>query len=181
MKLLKALVIVTLVLVIYQGRAQQGFYKLSPVQMAALKSQANITANAIITQNYKVLANHTYPAIIEAMGGEAKMTVVLKKGMEQMKAQGFSFKSLTIGNITHAKKSGTELFAIVPDTLRMNAAGGFIVAPSALIAISEDEGKRWYFVDTAPMQNDNIKKIIPNFPKGLVIPGKSQPAFVEKH
>ena len=162
-------------------KAQTGLYKLSPAQLAAVKTQAEATANAIITQNYKVLAKYTYPAIIQMAGGEAKMNATMKKGMEQMKAQGFSFKSLTVGDIKQAKKSGTELFAIVPDVLTMNGNGGTIIARSALIAISDDNGKHWTFVDTAPLQKETIPKIIPNYPKDLPIPEKSQPSFISNH
>jgi hypothetical protein len=161
--------------------AQTGLYKLSPAQLTAVKTQAEATANAIITQNYKVLAKYTYPAIIQMAGGEDKMNATMKKGMEQMKAQGFSFKSLTVGDIKQAKKSGTELFAIVPDVLTMNGNGGTIIARSALIAISEDNGKHWTFVDTAPLQKETISKIIPNYPKDLPIPEKSQPSFISNH
>jgi hypothetical protein len=166
---------------VVDAHAQSGMYKLSPVQLAAVKTQAEATANAIITQNYKVLAKYTYPAIIQMAGGEAKMNATMKKGMEQMKAQGFSFKSLTIGDIKQAKKSGTELFAIVPDVLTMNGNGGTIIARSALIAISDDNGKHWTFVDTAPLQKETITKIIPNYPKDLPIPEKSQPSFISNH
>ncbi|MBW4889279.1 hypothetical protein KXQ82_06110 [Mucilaginibacter sp. HMF5004] len=161
--------------------AQSGMYQLSAAQHAAVKKQAETTANAIITGNFKVLAKYTYPAIIQMSGGEAKMNATMKKGMEQMKAQGFSFKSLTIGNITQAKKSGSEIFAIVPDVLSMNGNGGTIIARSALIAISADNGKNWVFVDTAPLQKENITKIIPNYPAGLPIPERSQPSFIQNH
>jgi hypothetical protein len=163
------------------ANAQSGAFKLNDVQKAALKKQAEATANAIVTQNYKLLAKYTYPAIIQMAGGEAKMNATMQKGMEQMKAQGFSFKSLTIGDIKQVKKSGTEIFAIVPDVLTMNGNGGMIIARSALIAISDDNGKHWTFVDTAPLQKENIPKIIPNYPKDLPIPERSQPSFIQNH
>jgi hypothetical protein len=161
--------------------AQSGTYKLSSAQLAAVKKQAEVMASATVTQNYKVFVKYTYPAIIQMAGGEAKLKATMKKGMEQMKAQGFSFKSLVIGDIKQAKKSGAELFAIVPDVLTMNGNGGTIIARSALIAVSDDDGKNWTFVDTAPLQNDAITKIIPNYPKGLPIPVKSQPSFISAH
>ena len=160
---------------------QTGMYKLNAAQLAAIKKQAGITANAIITQNYKVLAKYTYPAIIQMAGGEAKMIATMQKGMEQMKSQGFSFKSLVIGEVGQAKKSGQELFAIVPDVLTLNGNGGSIIARSALIAISEDNGKNWCFVDTAPLQKEKIMQVIPNYPRDLPIPEKSQPSFIQDH
>ncbi len=161
--------------------AQSGMYKLSAAQLASVKKQAEATASAIITGNFKALAKYTYPAVIQMAGGEAKMNATMQKGMQQMKAQGFSFKSLTIGDITQAKKSGPEIFAIVPDILTMNGNGGTIMARSALIAVSEDEGKHWKFVDTAPLQKETVSKIIPNYPKDLPIPEKSQPSFIQNH
>jgi hypothetical protein len=163
------------------ANAQSGMYKLSVEQLAAVKKQAEVVANATVTQNYVVFVKYTYPAIIQMAGGEAKLKATMKKGMEQMKAQGFSFKSLVIGDIKLAKKSGAELFAVVPDVLTMNGNGGTIIARSALIAVSDDDGKNWTFVDTAPLQNDAIAKIIPNYPKGLPMPVKSQPSFISGH
>jgi len=181
MRSLKLTLCVFLLTICRLSFAQTGTYKLSIAQIAAIKTQANITANAIVGQDYKTLMKFTYPAIIEAGGGKEKMIGTLKKGMDQMKAQGFVFKSLTIAEVTQSKKQGKEIFAIVPDALVMNAMGGTITARSALIAISEDEGKHWYFVDTAPMQKETIRQVIPNLPKDLVIPEKSQPSFIQNH
>ena len=68
-----------------------------PVQLIAVKAQANIMVTAIKNQDYKTLVKMTYPKAIAMAGGEAKMLEGMSKGLGQMKTQGISFNNVTIG------------------------------------------------------------------------------------
>lgn len=176
MKIIKLFSCIILVALIpHFSLAQSKPYKATLAQTSALKKQAEDCAAALMQQNYKQMAYYTYPSIIKALGGPDKMGEKLTATMAQMKSYGMVFKSVTIGNVNDIVKSGPDLYSIVQDILQMSNNGSIITASSYLLAISHNNGARWYFVDTTPMKNQNMKKMFPTFPPGLIIPQSHTP------
>ncbi|EHQ30542.1 hypothetical protein [Mucilaginibacter paludis] len=176
MKIFKLLCFTILaVLSPYFVAAQAKPFKATVAQTSALKKQAQDCAATITQQNYKQLAYYTYPPIIKAMGGADKMVEKLTVTMAQMQTYGVVFKSATVGNINDITKSGPDLYSVVQDILQMANNGSTITASSYVLAISHNNGIRWYFVDTAPLKNQNLKKMFPTYPPGLVIPQTNNP------
>jgi hypothetical protein len=50
-----------------------------------------------------------------------------------------------------------------------------ITIESTLIAVSEDKGAHWYFVDTNIYRGDKIKTSLPDLSTELLIPPMKQP------
>ncbi|RKR83025.1 hypothetical protein BDD43_3225 [Mucilaginibacter gracilis] len=155
--------------------AQSKPYKATAAQTAALKKQAEACADAMMKQNFKQLAVYTYPPLIKAMGGADKMATKLTATAAQMQSQGIAFKSITIGDVKDIVKSKNDLYSIVQDILQISMNGTLITSSSYLLAYSSNNGLRWYFVDTVPLKNQNIKKLFPTYPDGLVIPDMHKP------
>ncbi|MEO6522284.1 MAG: hypothetical protein ABIN91_11440 [Mucilaginibacter sp.] len=157
--------------------AQSKTFKATPAQTTALKVQAEACADAMMKQNYKQMAYYTYPPIVKMMGGAEQMEKQITKTMGQMQANGVTFKSVTIGEIKEVTQSKGDLYSIVQDILQLSMNGTVITRSSYLLAYSHDNGKRWYFVDTAPMKNQNMKKMFPTYPPGFVIPQAGNPVM----
>lgn len=127
-------------------------------------------ATLMMQHNYKQMAYYTYPQIVQAMGGPDKMAEKVSQAVDEMQSHGVAFKSVTIGNIGDMVKSGVHLYSVVQQILQLSNNGAIITNSAYLLAISSDNGKRWYFVDTAPFKHQNIKQLFPDYPNGLVIP-----------
>jgi len=157
--------------------AQSKSFKATPAQATALKTQAEACADALLKQDYKQMAYYTYPPIIKAMGGTDKTVAQLTKTIGQMQANGLVFKAVTIGEVKDITRSKGDLYSIVQDILQLSMNGTVITKSSYLLAYSHDNGKRWYFVDTTPMKNQNVKKLFPTYPPGYVIPQAGNPVM----
>jgi hypothetical protein len=59
----------------------------------------------------------------------------------------------------------------------MKVPEGRIVSKATLIAISNNNGKKWYFVDTAGKDFQTMRKTFPNLNEGLIIPEKERPVL----
>jgi len=171
MKIFKSCVVALLMIVASVNlQAQSESYKPTTTQTAALKRQADDMAALMMQHNYKQMAYYTYPPIVKAMGGPDKMAEKVSQMMDEMQTRGMALKSTTIGNIGDIVKSGTHLYSVIQQILQISNGGSVITGSSYLLAISSDNGKRWYFVDTAPFKHQNIKQMFPDYPPGLVIP-----------
>jgi hypothetical protein len=147
---------------------------------AEIEKQANEVGAAFVAQKYDLILEHIYPPLVEKAGGKDKMMAIWQEGMASMKAKGITLVSVKIGKPGKIVTAGTELHSLVPQTIIMDLPGKQLTSESNLIAVSQDKGKKWYFIDNAPLNNENIKQVLPNFNSEIVIPEKKQPVVVDK-
>jgi hypothetical protein len=143
--------------------------------VAVVKRQANVIAQALIASDFKTVIAHTYLKAVEMGGGKDKMLQMMSAGINRMKSQGFAFEKITIGTPGKYYKAGTELHCLVPETLIMKTSQGRFSAKSNLLAVSSDYGKNWSFLDLNASTIRSIKSVFPDFNSNLIIPNPSPP------
>ncbi|GEO11121.1 hypothetical protein [Segetibacter aerophilus] len=143
-----------------------------------LKRQAEQMVNFFSTGDLDKFSKFTYPKVIQMIGGETKMISVLKKEMDSWESQGIRIDSVSVGDVSKIVKAGNELHSLITQRLVMKVPGGRMVKNSFLLAISPNNGANWYFLDTAPLTPDILKKLFPNFNKEIVIPTKEEPVMI---
>lgn len=142
-----------------------------------IKEQAEIMAKFLLEKDFSSFTKYTYPKIVEMLGGKQKMVDILNKNSKEMLSQGTDFNNVTIGEPSRIFTNGKELQCTIPQTIEMKVPNGRLITNSTLIAISTDNGKNWYFVDTSGKNIQTMKKTLPNLSEDLVIPEKKQPIF----
>ena len=145
---------------------------------AVVKRQANVVAKALLNSDFKTVVDHTYPKAVELGGGKAKLVQMMSAGINQMKAQGFAFEKITIGEPGKFYKAGTQIHCLVPEKLIMKTSKGRMAAGSSLLAVSDDKGKSWSFLDLNKGTISSIKTLFPNFNNNLVIPQPAAPTML---
>lgn len=130
--------------------------------------QANEMAAATIKGDYATLIKYTHPAVVKMMGGQQKAVATLEQTTAKMKDTGFKFKKAAIGKATQTIASKANIQCIVPQILDIEMMQQTIHATSYLLAISYDQGKKWYFVEAK--NPESLRKIIPEMDKKLVVP-----------
>jgi hypothetical protein len=142
-----------------------------------LKKQADIVAKAMVNGDYVTVVEYMHPKVIQSAGGKQKMLQMMNAGMEQMKAQGISIQSATVGEPGKFYKAGTEIHCLIPNNIRIKTPNSSIVTHSNLLAISQDGGKNWTFLDLNKGTIASIPKLFPNFNKDLKIPEPTMPSM----
>jgi hypothetical protein len=90
-----------------------------------------------------------------------------------MKSKGVAIEDVTLGEPEKPRKIGEWLVSLVPQKILIKLPEGHIEQESHLLAISEDEGKNWTFVDV-----NNRTKFETAFPElvgKIVLPEKKAP------
>ncbi len=145
-----------------------------------IQVEAQKCANALLEQNWDIVVYYTYPMIIDRMGGKNKMIQVFKNGTKEMTSQDISFQNIIIGKPIQTIKVKSIIYALVPQKITMNVPGGLLYQDSYLIGITKDAGKRWYFIDTAKFNEDNLKIVLPDLAGKIKIPKKKEPIYEKK-
>lgn len=148
------------------------------VQKRAVK-QAGKMADAMKTQQYEVMLNYTHPKVVEMLGGNKKYLDILTTGGKEMRKMGIDYESIILGEPTEPIKAGNELHCLIPETITMVLKEGKMISKSHLLAVSSDNGKNWTFIETAVLNEDNIKKILPNYNPSLKIPKAEDPQYIK--
>ncbi|MFN8256941.1 MAG: hypothetical protein U0W24_14695 [Bacteroidales bacterium] len=137
--------------------------------------QADLFCNAIIESNYNSMLNYTHPNVIKLVGGENQYINILKLSKIEMQNLGNNYESIKTSKVSKIIKAGNELHCLVPETITMNLENGKNknVSNSYLLAISDDKGKNWKFIETALLNKNNLKVLVPNYNPKLLIPNFS--------
>lgn len=146
---------------------------------AIVKRQAEVVAKALLNSDFKTVIAHTYPKAINNLGGGKEKTLqMMTTGINQMKAQGLSFEKVTIGQPGKFYKAGAEIHCLVSEQIIMKTAKGRMAATSNLLAISNDGGKNWTFLDMNRNSINAVTQLFPNFNHNLIIPEPTPPVML---
>ena len=142
-----------------------------------IKQTAQLMLNAFTRQDYNTLMDYTYPKVVNMGGGEEKMKIIVENAMNDLKAKGFTFRSVTLGPISKIYKAGTELHCVITQYLALNVKGGYLTSISPLMCISSDQGESWKFISAGDLNEEKIKMLFPDYNPQLVLKNDSAPIF----
>jgi hypothetical protein len=153
------------------------YHSFSQNQNSIIKTQAMEMARSLIKKDYPAFIKYMHPQVIELAGGNDKL-IARMDTMNSVAAQyGAEIKRVVIGNPGAIVKHNNELQVTIPQITEMKTGFGNLVLESTLIAISNNKGKDWYFIDTSVYNVDNVRKALPNLSPSLVIPPAKPPKF----
>jgi hypothetical protein len=135
-----------------------------------LQAQAEESSRAFIEGDFGRLADLTYPKLVELIGGREKLIEVVRKGVEEAKAEGFVPLSSVPSAPTQVLRVGRQTYAIVPLKFKMRAPNQILVSDSYMIAVSEDEGQNWKFFSGASVDEAKLKILLSDAAGKLKLP-----------
>jgi hypothetical protein len=104
----------------------------------------------------------------------------LQKTLIGLKSQGLIINGMSVGNPSPIVVTATDLEAVVPEILNLGVKDGRLEATSYLIAVSDDNGKTWTFIDTSGNTLEKMQTMFPSLSNNLVIPEKQEPKFFKE-
>ena len=143
-----------------------------------IKRDGNDMIHSLLAKDYDKLSEYTYPVIVEWMGGKKEMIKQITSEMDRIEKQGIVFLELSIGEPKDLYTAGNEIHCLVPQKVVLESKDGKIINSSHLLAVSDDSGEHWYFVDTSQITSENVRHLFPKFNPELKIPVKIEPEFV---
>lgn len=176
LKMIKRYFIVIVLLISYANAMAQS----DDVQLTTkMLETADDMGQKFIAKDYKGFLKYSHPAVIKSMGGEQKMYTRTVDEIKAIQEAKISFISIKFGVPSKIVKAGNELQSIIPQMIEMNVPGGRQTNFTSLIAISPDNGNKWYFLDTAGNNLQTMKLLVPSLSDELEIPFTPDPLFEE--
>lgn len=126
-----------------------------------LKQQADLCSAAVKKNDFETLAGLTHPRVVEQMGGKEAMVRELTDTFDRLKANGVAVADSLSKEPAPPAKVGGWLVAMVPTEVVMETPDKRLRIFSEMVGISEDEGKKWVFVDAGSMTPEEFFKMFP--------------------
>jgi hypothetical protein len=151
--------------------------RLSTQAAERLKEQAAECGKAFVEGDFARLADYTHPSLLAKVGGREGMIAFLKKGVAEMKAEGFEPLSYVNADPSQVLVVGRQTYAVVPGTLKMRMSSGVLVSETFMLAVSSDAGKSWKFVSGSAADAAKLKILFPAAAGRLKLPAEKPPTL----
>lgn len=143
----------------------------------ALLAQADTMGRHLVAKDYSAFLKYIYPAALKMGGGERAMMDLLGKNDRELSNKGLRIQNITFDSPTEPVRKDKELQCSVQQHIDLKTKTGRLDIQGTLIAISMDEGKKWYFIDTSDKDMRQMRAAMPNLSSQLYIPTAPEPVF----
>lgn len=138
----------------------------------AISKGAAKYAKALQKGQWDKVLDLTYPEIVAKNGGRDNMISQAIQFDQTMLQRGFILKKAELSSPLNEYKGGNIIMCVVPMRLTFEGPLGKLYSESSLLAVSDDEGQSWTYIDMAQIQVSQLVEIFPEIPSDLDIPTK---------
>ncbi|WP_294818739.1 hypothetical protein [uncultured Flavobacterium sp.] len=142
-----------------------------------LLTQADAMGKAFVNKDYEAFIKYSHPVVITMMGGHSKMLADTQESFKAFEEEGITFLNVTFSSPSKILESEGELQATFTEMIEMKVPGGKLTAYAKVIALSQDNGANWYFIDCTDHPIEMMRKLIPSLHPGLVLPEHMDASF----
>jgi hypothetical protein len=147
---------------------------------SAIKAAAMDMGNALAQKNSQKFIGYMHPVMIELAGGKEKLRMISDSALNVFEQLGGKVSKISFGNPGEIVNHKKILQSVIPQTMTLTSFIADIELSTNLIAISEDGGKNWRFIDTNLFNIKQIKSAMPEISPALVIPKSTPPKITTK-
>lgn len=126
-----------------------------------LNGQLNEMKTSFLNEAYLGVVKYTFPKVVEMMGGEEEMLKTTQTTMNSMKAQGYVIEDISFSNPSDIVSQNGFAQCTLNQVLLMKTPEGNIQSTTTLLAVSNDNGENWKFLDASGIPKDLVVEIFP--------------------
>lgn len=136
----------------------------------AILRDAEIYNKAFMDENFEKMVAYTVPSVVKIGGGAELMVDVEKDKKAMYESQGAQFISILPLAVDRIVEDEGYYQAILTQEVVMSIADSRFKRNAYYLAVSQDVGETWTFVDLEPFTTESIKTYVPYFSDKLEVP-----------
>ncbi len=140
-----------------------------------IEKEAKRMANTLINKNIEEFIKYLYPPILMMMGGRDNAIELYRQKLPE----GRSFTKVEFSYPSDTIMVDNEIQCTMKETLELKIPEGKLILNSSVIAISNDNGKIWFFIEANNKSISELRIDFPNLSDRLIIEPKSQPIYIK--
>lgn len=117
----------------------------------------------LIERDYECFVNYNHPMIIQSYGSKEKMKETVNGAMHTYRDMGGEYKNIKFVDIQQIEHKGRNIQAIINQDVTIIKNNENVVERQRLLAVSEDNGATWYYINLNGMTREKISDFYPAF------------------
>lgn len=127
-----------------------------------IEQSINEMGDALVNGNYDTFVSYNHPVMVASFGDKEKMKELITNTMIDLKSRGNEIISVKFNNVDKVVRKGSNYQALVSQEVKFKAVGQPRVEVQKMVAVSNDGGDSWKFINVSNGKSDEeIRKIFP--------------------
>jgi len=144
----------------------------------SISESAQEFVDAYVKSEFVKVASMTHPDLVDMNGGEQFVIDDLKAERISSSAEGLIYNSAEVKEPLKILQHNNELQAIIPIEYTMQLIDKEYINKTYLLAVSDDEGKTYKYVNLMQFDDASLGEFISNLSPEITIP--TDDGFIEK-
>jgi len=102
-----------------------------------------------------------HPMLVQNYGGREELKYILEKSLLEFRQQGFRIKQTKFGKISDLESKGKTQQAVITQELTLEKNGNDSIVNQKILALSDDSGENWYYLNIDHQTKNEISKFYP--------------------
>ncbi|MCZ2101317.1 MAG: hypothetical protein LC107_07255 [Chitinophagales bacterium] len=128
---------------------------------AIFKKDVEAMGQCLIVRDYDCFINYNHPMIVQSYGSKSDMEHLLSEAMRTLKDNGGEYKKVTFKDVAQVETNGKNIQAVVNQEVTFLKDNIESIEPQKVLAVSEDGGHSWYYINLSGMDRSKIEKFYP--------------------
>ena len=138
--------------------------------VSVIKREVGKCAVAWQRNDYEKVLGYLPPRVIQQRGGRAATLREIKEQFAQARDLGAERLEALPGRIAPPKQVGSWLTSLIPLTAILHSAHLDLTQETHVLALSSDQGKKWFFVLLYEISQAELNAWFPEFKGKIVVP-----------
>ena len=117
---------------------------------------------ALAKGDYEAFMAFNHPMLIQNYGGEEEFRYILENALMEFLQTGYRINGTKFLDVRDIESSGNQLQAVITQELSMQQNGVDTVILQSMLAVSENRGESWYYMDINGKTKDEIQRFFPS-------------------
>lgn len=128
---------------------------------AIFKKDVEAMGQCLIAHDYDCFINYNHPMIVQSYGSKNDMKHLLSEAMSTFKDNGGEYKKVTFKDVAQVETKGKNIQAVVNQEVTFLKDNIESIEHQKVLAVSEDSGHSWYYINLSGMDRSKIEKFYP--------------------
>ncbi len=128
---------------------------------AIFKKDVEAMGKCLIEHDYDCFIDFNHPMIVQSYGSKSEMKHLLSEAMRTFRDNAGDYRKIQFKDIEQVERKGKNIQAVVNQDVTIVKEMNESIEHQKVLAVSEDGGHSWYYINLSGMDRSRIEKYYP--------------------